>query len=198
MTGNCLTRFFLVMALSALFVGCVTIPKNNTVNLTRSLTYTLTPPPTGYITKTESHLIEVSYGEQQHRFIAQVEYHQNKIAMAAISVAGAPLFDFIWRTHSPTEINQYVPLTNIDINTIIANMQLCHWPLTQIKSAIQGPNIEVLQHSNLEDKAILWQRNIRQDKQTIIQINKLANGFQFTHLTHHYTIKLTELSQEVI
>lgn len=195
-------HLILSILLSFLFTGCATVPidtsLDNTVMLSDSLSYTLTPPPITHIAKTQSQLVEITYGQEQKRFIAQIEYGQNEIAMAAISVEGLPFFDFIWRLNSPMKINQYIPLPNINIKNIIADIQLCHWPIAQLTSSFYGENVKLSQQDKVDDAALIWQRTIKQKNQLILKIDKSVNGFELTHVLHGYHIKLTELNQEGI
>jgi hypothetical protein len=192
----------LSVLLPLLFTGCATAPidrpLDNTVTLSSSLSYTLTSPPATFIAKTQSQLVEITYGQEQKRFIAQIEYGKNEIAMAAISIEGMPLFDFVWQLNSPMKINQYISLPNINIKNIIADIQFCHWPLLQVTSSLHGENINVSQKDIVDDVALIWQRTIKQEKQIILKIDKSASGFQLTHVLRGYHINLTDLNQEGI
>ena len=101
-----------------LLTACASIPDTKSVQLTEDLSFKLTAPPINKIDTFDSHLVEINSKENNHQFIAQVEYRDNEIAMAAISPQGLPLFDFIWFSHKSSEINQYVPLPDLDIGFI--------------------------------------------------------------------------------
>lgn len=184
--------------LLVLLTGCATTKKVNAVKLAPSLSYTLSPPPVTHISKTESHLVEIAFNNQHKRFIAQIEYGQNTIAMAAVSVEGIALFDFVWSLDGQVETNKYLPLPNIDIQNIIADIQLCHWPITQIVSSLAGKNVEITQQDDTQEPSILWRRTIKQDNQIIVKIDKTENGYQLAHTLRNYHIKLTKISQEDI
>lgn len=192
----------LSVLLPFLFTGCATAPidrlLDDTVRLSSSLSYTLTPPPAKFIAKTQSQLVEITYGQEQKRFIAQIEYGENEIVMAAISVEGMPLFDFVWRLNSPMKINHYIPLPNMNIKNIIADIQLCHWPIAQLSSSLYGENVKLSQQDKVDDAILIWQRTIKQENQLILKIDKSVNGFELTHVLHGYHIKLTDLNQERI
>mgnify|MGYP005991465027 CR=1 FL=1 len=185
-----------LLLLAWLLSACTLTSDNKAVFLADKLSFTLTAPPTDKIATVESHLVVVSSKEQTHQFIAQVEYSRDEIAMAAISPQGLPLFDFVWLSDKTTVVNQYVPLPNIDIAFIIADIQLCHWPLATIKSALLGANVEVSQSPVLHEKSIIWQRTITQDNAVIIKIEKRDDGYELENLIRGYRIRLTNLERE--
>ena len=116
--------------------------------------------------------------------------------MAAISPEGLPLFDFIWFSDKTSEINQYVPLPNIDIGFIITDIQLSNWPLEVIKSALFGSNVSVKQHSILNEKGAIWQRTITQNDNIIVKIEKFVDGYELENIVRGYRIRLTNLDRE--
>jgi hypothetical protein len=176
--------------------GCATISDSKTVLLAQNVSFLLTDPPLEKIATVDSHLVEISSKGQSHQFIAQVEYRKSEIAMAAVSPEGLPLFDFIWFSDKASEINQYVPLPNIDIGFIITDIQLSNWPLDTIKSALLGSNVSVKQHSILNEKDSIWQRTITQNDNIIVKIEKFVDGYEIENIVRGYRIRLTNLDRE--
>lgn len=185
---------FLIVA--CLLAGCAITSDSKAIFLAENVSFMLTTPPLEKIATIDSHLVEISSKGKKHQFIAQVEYRNNEIAMAAISPEGLPLFDFIWFRDKASEINQYVPLPNVDIGFIIADIQLSHWPLDTIKSALFGMNISVNQQLILNEKNAIWQRNITQNNNVIIKIEKFVDGYQLENIVRGYRIRLTNLDRE--
>ena len=179
-----------------LLSGCALTSNNNSIHLTENLALVLTPPPSEKVGEINSHVVEITTKGESYRFIAQVEYRNNEIAMAAISPAGVPLFDFVWFSGKATEINQYVPLPFEDIRFIIADMQLCHWPIYMIEKSMFGRNVRVAQQENINQKPVIWQRTIWHNNQVIINIEKLDNGYQLENVVRGYHIRLTNLDKE--
>lgn len=186
--------YYYALLVSFLLSACVAIPKNNVIALTDNVTYSLTAPPKAMVNKTVSHLVEVSYLNDQHRFIAQVEYRKSEIALAAISVEGLPLFDFTWQQGSVVEVNQYLPMQNVDINYIIADMQLCHWTFSQLKKSVKGQQARVIQ-TMIGNKG-MWRRSIYDHETLIVEVTKTKTGFQVNNKIRNYLINLTHLSKE--
>jgi len=178
-----------------LISGCISTPNTNSVSITNDIHFNLTSPPPALILTTESHLLEITHAEKTHRLITQIEYKPNEIVMAAISAEGIPLFDFVWRKDLPTKINQYVPLPNININNIIADIQLCHWPIERVTSSIKGNNAHIKQIET-KNNAAIWQRIIYQDNKPVINVDKTTNGFTLKNILRNYHITLTHLNQE--
>ena len=189
-------RKLLLILMAWLITGCATISDSKTVLLAQNVSFLLTDPPLEKIATVDSHLVEISSKGQSHQFIAQVEYRKNEIAMAAISPEGLPLFDFIWFSDKTSEINQYVPLPNIDIGFIITDIQLSNWPLEVIKSALMGSNVSVRQQSILNEKGAIWQRTITQNDNTIVKIEKFVDGYELENIVRGYRIRLTNLDRE--
>lgn len=186
----------LLILMAWLMTGCATISDSKTVLLAQNVSFLLTDPPLEKIATVDSHLVEISSKGQSHQFIAQVEYRKNEIAMAAVSPEGLPLFDFIWFSDKASEINQYVPLPNIDIGFIITDIQLSNWPLETIKSALLGSNVSVKQHSILNEKDSIWQRTITQNDNIIVKIEKFVDGYELENIVRGYRIRLTNLDRE--
>lgn len=189
-------RKLLLILMAWLITGCATISDSKTVLLAQNVRFLLTDPPLEKIATVDSHLVEISSKGQSHQFIAQVEYRKNEIAMAAVSAEGLPLFDFIWFSDKTSEINQYVPLPNIDIGFIITDIQLSNWPLEVIKSALFGSNVSVKQHSILNEKGAIWQRTITQNDNIIVKIEKFVDGYELENIVRGYRIRLTNLDRE--
>lgn len=186
----------LLILMACLMTGCATISDSKTVLLAQNVSFLLTDPPLEKIATVDSHLVEISSKGQSHQFIAQVEYRKSEIAMAAVSPEGLPLFDFIWFSDKASEINQYVPLPNIDIGFIITDIQLSNWPLDTIKSALLGSNVSVKQHSILNEKDSIWQRTITQNDNIIVKIEKFVDGYEIENIVRGYRIRLTNLDRE--
>ena len=178
----------------------------NSVNLTvigndkfSPVMYTLTLPPTHLIGTVSTQLIEVNFSGKQQQFIAQIEYSENQIALVGISTTGIPLFDVIWRSDKPIALNQYIPLPNLDIEFIIADIQWTHWPLKQIENSVVGDNINVIEKDfvmNSEAPAVRWQRRLLQNEQVIIEVNNFGEYFTLAHKLRNYTIKITPLNKD--
>tara|TARA_R110000737_G_scaffold315747_1_gene325865 strand:+ start:2181 stop:2705 length:525 start_codon:yes stop_codon:yes gene_type:complete len=171
------------------------MPESKTVFLAENVSFKLTAPPAEKVATLDSHLVQITSKDKENQFITQVEYRRNEIAMAAISPEGLPLFDFIWFSNKTSEINQYVPLPNVDIGFIIADIQLCNWPLHIIESAISGANIRVSQQLISNKKHVIWQRTITQNNNVIIKIEKLLDGYELENIVHGYRIRLTDLNR---
>tara|TARA_R110000744_G_scaffold1965_6_gene7685 strand:+ start:15591 stop:16205 length:615 start_codon:yes stop_codon:yes gene_type:complete len=191
-----ISKPLLLLLLAWLFTACALTSDNKSVFLADELSFLLTAPPTNKIATVESHLVVITSKDQTHQFIAQVEYRRDEIAMAAISPQGLPLFDFIWFSDKASEVNQYVPLPSVDIAFIIADMQLCNWPLEAVKSALIGTNVDVNQSSALPEKNIIWQRSVTQNNKVIIKIEKRDDGYELENLIRGYRIRLTNLERE--
>lgn len=201
--------FFL---LSALFLsGCAVIKqqnvKPNEVNLTQTnsggntaIIYTLTSPPENLLEMNNTQLIEVNFAGKQQRFIAQIEYSENKIALVGISTTGIPLFDVIWRSDAAIEFNQYVPLPELDIEFILADIQWTHWPIEQIESSIVGENISIAEIHfpvNIDKPAgLIEQRRLLQNQQVILEVSNFGQYFTLVHKLRNYTIKITPLNKD--
>jgi hypothetical protein len=187
----------LLMILACLLTACVITSDNKSVFLADDLNFILTVPPENKIAKVDSHVVAITSKDQTYQFIAQVEYRRDEIAMAAISPQGLPLFDFVWFSDKATEVNQYVPMPSIDIDFIIADIQLCYWPLSTLKIAVIGTDVDVSQSPVLHNKNIIWQRIIKQNDKIIIKIEKRDYGYELENLIRGYRIRLTNLEKEI-
>jgi hypothetical protein len=179
----------------------------NKVNLTTEgsgvlspVIYSLTLPPANLVGTVSTQLIEVNFSGKQQQFIAQIEYSENQIALVGISTTGIPLFDVIWRTDTPIALNQYIPLPDLDIEFIIADIQWTHWPLKQIEHSVVGDNISIVEKDfpmNSEASAtVLWQRRLLQKEQVIVEVNDFGKFFTLEHKLRNYTIKITPLDKD--
>jgi len=194
----------------ALLSGCAVTQQTkvpvNTVNLTQvaagensPVMYTLTLPPHTLIGTASTQLIEVDFAGNQQQFIAQVEYSEDQIVLVGISTTGIPLFDVIWRNDAPIILNQYIPLPELDIEFIIADIQWTHWPLKQLEHSVVGNNIRVVeQHlgKNSETVDSVWQRRLLENEQIILEVNNYGEYFTLEHKLRNYTIKITPLNKD--
>lgn len=186
----------MLVFLGCLLTACSLTSDNKSVFLADDLSFILTAPPANKIARVDSHLVVISTKEQSHQFIAQVEYSRDEIAMAAISPQGLPLFDFVWFSDKATEVNQYVPMPSIDIGFIIADIQLCNWPLESLQTVILGTQVDISQSPVLNEENIIWQRTIRQNNKVIIKIEKRDDGYELENFIRGYRIRLTNIEKE--
>ena len=186
----------LLVLLAWLLTACALTADNKSVFLADELSFILTAPPANKIATVDSHLVTITSKEQTHQFIAQVEYRRDEIAMAAVSSQGLPLFDFVWFNNKAIEVNQYVPMPSIDIGFIIADIQLCNWPLEILKTSILGTDVDVSQSRVLHEESIIWQRIITQNNRDIIKIEKRDDGYELENFIRGYRIRLTNLDRE--
>jgi len=180
------------------------VPENN-VNLTEvgkgelaPVMYTLTLPPAKLIGTASTQLIAVNIAGKKQQFIAQVEYSKDQIALVGISTTGLPLFDVIWRNDSSIILNEYIPLPDLDIEFIIADIQWAHWPLKQLEQSIVGDNIRIIEQEFPTDNAasVVWQRRLLQNEQVILEVNNFDEYFTLEHKLRNYTIKITPLNKD--
>jgi len=172
--------------------ACVSVPNEQNVKLSAGVLFKLSSPPADLISKVQTHLIEVQFNDEVNSLIAQVEYAQNQITIAAMSVSGVPLFDFIWHQDQSNEITQYVPLPGIDLNYIIADLQWVNWPLKQLKQSIISDDAIVEQTNLLKSD---WQRKLMYQDKLIMQIDKKGNQYFLHHKLRDYQIIITDLSE---
>lgn len=161
--------------------------------------YTLTAPPVSLQQQQQMHLIAANYGDESYQFIAQVEYGENTISLVAISLAGIPLFDFKWQKDGMVIINQYVPIEQIDINHVVADVQWAHWPIEQLQASTKGKNIEVKQFStatgNKELTNSIWKRVLMSDDNEVLSVEKFKEYLLLSHKNKGYSIKVTSLKK---
>lgn len=195
----------------ALLSGC-TVTKHqelsvNYVNMTTvdngefsPVKYLLTLPPANLVGTVTTQLIEVDFSGKQQQFIAQIEYSENQIALVGVSTTGIPLFDVIWRSDTPIALNQYIPLPDLDIEFIIADIQWTHWPLKQIEYSVVGDNISIVEKgfpmNSKAPAALLWKRRLMQNEQVIVEVNNFGEYFTLEHKVRNYTIKITPLNKD--
>lgn len=182
--------------LITLISACSSTTQHDAIYIADNVGLHLTPPPNDKIATTQSHLVAISLDKQQHQFIAQVEYTQDKLVMVGVSPQGLPLFDFTWQYPTLLKVNQYLPLPNFDVSYVVADMQLCHWPLAVLRSAIEGKNITIEQKEVAGDEALIWRRIIKKDGQNLIIIEKGINGYHLNNLQRKYQVNLTNLAME--
>lgn len=179
----------------------------NSVNLTAvdhgnvsPIMYTLTLPPANLVGTVSTQLIEANFSGNQQQFIAQIEYSKNKIALVGVSTSGLPLFDVIWRNDTPIALNQYVPLPDLNVEFIIADIQWTHWPLKQLEQSVVGDNISIIEKDiSINSKvplAVLWQRRLLQDDSVILEVNNFGGYFTLEHKLRNYIIKITPLNKD--
>lgn len=165
-----------------------------------SVIYTLTKPPKALIGTDSTQLIAVDFSGQQQQFIAQLEFSDNQIALVGISTTGIPLFDVVWRSDESIVLNQYIPIPELNVEFVIADIQWTHWPINQLKSAVVGDNIRVEEAPFASNSKTppqgLWQRRLLQNNVVILEVNNYGNYYILENKLRNYTIKITNLNKE--
>lgn len=166
------------------------------ISVSKSLDYLVTSPPQELISTSQSQLVEITYSETTHQFITQIEYEKNQINLVAISPEGLPLFDFSWSESSILSENRYVPLpTTLDVSRILVDIQLCHWPITQLESSLLGEGVSIKQTSSINNEVQGWNRTISQNNKVLFKINKTKQGYVLDNVFRKYHISITNLKQ---
>ena len=175
-----LIRYIFVLLNVVLLNGCTSIIKTKSpvvnVNLTLvengkllPINYTLTLPPDHLVGTVTTQLIEANFANKNQQFIAQIEYSKDQIAIVGVSTTGIPLFEVVWRNDAPILLNKYVPLPELKVEFIIADIQWTHWSMEQLKSSVVGDNISIVEKDfpeTLDDTGlILRQRQLLQNNQ---------------------------------
>ena len=190
---------FMLLIYLLLLSGCSTILSStdkstdhkNLIILAKNVNFSLSSPPVALVGTSQSHLVEINFNGQQQRFIAQVEYETGQISCAAISVSGYPLFDFIWHETKGVTINEYVPLPEINVLNIIADMQWINWPIAQLKAEVSGDKVSVNQHLQDENN---WLRIVEQNNKIILTVKKAFNKYHLEHQVKKYSLDITDLT----
>lgn len=206
-----LIRYIFILLNVVLLNGCTSIIKTKSpvvnVNLTLvengkllPINYTLTLPPDHLVGTVTTQLIEANFANKNQQFIAQIEYSKDQIAIVGVSTTGIPLFEVVWRNDAPILLNKYVPLPELKVEFIIADIQWTHWSMEQLKSSVVGDNISIVEKDfpeTLDDTGlILRQRQLLQNNQVILEVNKFENYFQLEHKLRNYSIKITPLNKD--
>lgn len=167
-------------------------PKNNPV------IFTLTAPPKKLANTTHTHLIKTVYQNQQHKFIAQIEYTADKMSLGAMSHSGIPLFDFIWQKNTPIQLNEYVSLTGLNVNFVIADIQWVNWPYQQLNSSIDHDLVTLTQEQNPDsDSKSDWVRLLKASERVILKVSKFDKVYFLENRLKKYTIQITDLGSEL-
>lgn len=218
---------FIAALIAALTItGCASLKQEEHVSLSEGLTYKLTPPPKDLVGKSQTHLLEFEYNKQnsaqrslqqssnapikhKRRLIAQVEYGVDSISLAAMSSAGLPLFDFSWHIGKPIKVNQYVPLPNLNINHVIADLQWINWPIGILRSSVTSSAGSGIGSLSQDDVSVIqidkepslqknWLRTVKHNGKLILTVEKHKNDYQLQHIIRNYTIKVTNLGKDTM
>ncbi len=171
-----------------LLSGCISTPKSQIVTMAPGVTLQLTAPPVALQMHSQTQLIEAKFNGDTQSLIAQVEYSATEIKLVAMTPSGIPLFEVLWSVDAPAVIQQYVPVPNLDISYVIADLQWVSWPLGQLQLATTATLTQVDDGSN-------WVRTLTQDEQVILTIEKSDNRYVLKHLLRGYQITITELNR---
>ena len=184
---------YLISVFLFLLSACVSVPNQRQVKLSDNASFNLSSPPAELIGVIHTHLIDVQFNNETKSLIAQVEYAENKISIAAMSVSGIPLFDLIWFNNKTSEITQYMPLPGIDLNYIVADLQWVNWPLKQLKASLIPDAAFVIQTAALKSD---WQRKLMYQDTLIMHIEKKNKQYFLHHKLRNYQITITDLSED--
>jgi hypothetical protein len=171
-----------------LLSGCISMPKSHLVTMAPGVTLQLTAPPVALQMQSQTQLLEATFNGKTESLLAQVEYTATEIKLVAMTPSGIPLFEVLWSVDAPAVIQQYVPVPNLDISYVIADLQWVSWPLSQLQDATTGTLTQLDSGSN-------WTRTLVQGEQVILTVEKFDNRYVLKHLLRDYQITITELNR---
>jgi hypothetical protein len=181
-------RAILLCASLLLLSGCISMPKSQLVTMAPGVTLQLTAPPVALQMQSQTQLLEATFNGKTESLLAQVEYTATEIKLAAMTPSGIPLFEVLWSVDAPAVIQQYVPVPNLDISYVIADLQWVSWPLSQLQDATTGTLTQL-------DSGRNWTRTLVQGEQVILTVEKFDNRYVLKHLLRDYQITITELNR---
>lgn len=183
-----LRRAILFCVSLLLLSGCISMPKSQLVTMAPGVTLQLTAPPVELQMQSHTQLLEAEFSGKTESLLAQVEYTATQIKLVAMTPSGIPLFEVLWSVDAPAVIQQYVPVPNLDISYVIADLQWVSWPLSQLQQATTGTLTQ-------QDSGSNWTRTLVQGEQVVLTVEKLDNRYVLKHLLRDYQITITELNR---
>lgn len=178
---------FRIILLGLLLSGCMSraIVDSTLVSLSQHSHYQLSPPPASMVGQGFLTLVKGRHQQNDYELLIQVELHADSMVMVGTTTTGMSLFEVVWHQHQPAQLQQSMLAKDIEVNYLLADFQLVHWPLALINQQLRNATVE----------GAADQRLIQHQQQKIIEIDYQPTIINFTHHLRDYQLTLTILQQ---
>jgi hypothetical protein len=175
--------FRLVFLLMLLLSGCTTtaIKQPGVVALTESSHYQLAKPPANMVGQGFLSLVKGQQGEEDYELLVQVEINPDSLVMVGTTVNGIELFELVWYENKPYSLKQSMLAKSIEVEYLLADFQLVHWPLALLNSQLTGAQVNQNQQK----------RVVKQGEKTIIDIHFNKDSIAVKNLARDYQLTIS-------
>ncbi|MFT4927639.1 MAG: hypothetical protein ACI8WB_003752 [Phenylobacterium sp.] len=186
-----------LMLLSLLLAGCAVTPKArlSTVALSEHASYQLTAAPASLVGQGFLTLVKGRHGDNDYEFIVQVELNKNSIVMVGTTANGVSLFELVWYQDKPFELNQSILAKGIEVEYMLADFQLVHWPMAVINQQLRGATINGYDSHRVVSVSGGDNLSHGENGKKIIDIDYQPSVTSFAHHLRDYQLSITTLEK---
>lgn len=139
-----LLPFILLLISSVLLISC-TLPQSQSqqmVSLGSQSSLQLSDAPPELIGQQWQQILTFEREGQQQQLLTQLQITAAQgLHLVAMSAQGITLFELTQQGSGGYQVKHFLPVPEINANYILADIQLVHWPLLQLKKHLVNANI---------------------------------------------------------
>lgn len=186
----------LAFGFALLMQGCASAPEKpqapariSQVEIADGIALNLTSPPTKQQGQGMQTLIKGRHGQSRYEMLMQIELNPNNIAINATTTSGVQLFEMLWFENAPHRLSRSPLAKDIEVQYLLADFQLAHWPKEQLLAALDSAKIKV----TIEDKDRA--RTVYRNGEPVILIEYQTDFIAFEHLERRYRLTIKPLEK---
>ncbi|WP_088332635.1 DUF3261 domain-containing protein [Lacimicrobium sp. SS2-24] len=169
----------------SLFACTATGPRESEVSVAEGVTLKLTAPPVSFDGQNWFWRMTIRPpGQKQQVILAQMVINEGTLNVVMMTPAGLPLLSIEKQGQQPLSANYFVPQTQVHAASILADIQLAHWPLARVNAALSGGRLVI-------------ERGLRQlidgQGRIVMQIQQQETELHIEHKQRGYRIRLAEI-----
>ncbi|TLX51895.1 hypothetical protein CWC31_04750 [Pseudoalteromonas ruthenica] len=170
--------------------ACTAVPERNanSVDLAAGVSFDMGVAPPSLHQQQWQKKLTFSRAERSATLLSQLAVNQNgELRLVLTSGAGIPLLSMAFSDDEKISVSTQLATLPIDPEYILADVQLVHWPMKQLKGQLRGAQIQEFQ------RGATRVREIKRAHTLLLRIEYQGATTTLTNYMHQYQIIFTEV-----
>ncbi|MFY8275197.1 DUF3261 domain-containing protein [Pseudoalteromonas sp. SSDWG2] len=182
-------RFVSLLVLFMILLGCnSTYKASDTVMFTQGVGLELSAAQSSlYSSHWQKRMFVMRQG-QERALLSQLEIDATgAVKLGLMTSVGLPVLTLNYSQKHGLRAKEYVSLQGLDAQYILADIQLVHWPITQVQEYVRGAHVTQSDNGNVRV------RELYTDERLLIRITYDAHRITLSNFIHEYEIRFEEV-----